>query len=760
MFNKEIASKIDALIKEKFPIIYDYEFDGIVLLYGGAIKNVIMDTSVHDLDFAVLTQGQGQILDFIYKYKLSYTKNAGGGYKIFYNGFAIDICAYNDLLDTAIYDIDLLFYDINKRLFITCGAVSAVENRKITEVNDEKNPLYSNKARLKKLIKFVKYVSGNKKRVRVEQNRIKWQYKMLKRKIQVTFDKTINGNFRKCFRFLDGCKKDFYIVVFLGLLVAFVSIMFPTFSGKLITAIMKEKYKNIFLMVVLLTTLKTSSIIISYILSKKYLIVRKKMVFNIRRDLAKTVLDFELGNFVGNNSGTFIDKLRSDPEEIARVFNDIKDILLNGLGNFGMLVYIFVLDYRIGFLFLVFLLIVFKIRITGIRKRKIYRQAYFSEQERYTGVLGELINGVSDIKTLNLKNNYMKRAEDSIVLVGENEYKGEYYRNIYDKVAYFVQHVAIGLVLLLGLFLMKHNLLSASSLVIIFMYNSSVFSFLEKLGKLVGLFSDLNISCDRIFKLLDDNSYATEQFGSLDKKKCDGEICFQNVGFRYKGKKNMVLDNCRFSVGSNETVAIVGKSGVGKTTIINLISRLYTVDDGEIKIDNVNINEYGEDFIRSNISVISQNPYLFDMSIKDNLRLVKEDVSDKEIIDVCKMVCMDDFIETLPHKYDTIIGEGGMCLSGGQKQRIGIARALLKDTKIILLDEITSALDNESSSAIKKVIKNIQKEHTIIIVTHELSLLDDSVRILVLDDGKIVGDGMHKDLIRNNEVYKKIYKIK
>ena len=148
------------------------------------------------------------------------------------------------------------------------------------------------------------------------------------------------------------------------------------------------------------------------------------------------------------------------------------------------------------------------------------------------------------------------------------------------------------------------------------------------------------------------------------------------------------------------------------------------------------------------------------MSIKDNFRLVKEDITDKEIKKVCKLVYLDKFIESLPNKYDTIIGEGGVKLSGGQKQRLGIARALIKDTKIILLDEITSALDNETSSVVKKVIKNISKNHTIIIVTHELSIIEDNTRVLLLDKGKIVSDGVHSDLLTSNSDYKKLYKIK
>ena len=292
------------------------------------------------------------------------------------------------------------------------------------------------------------------------------------------------------------------------------------------------------------------------------------------------------------------------------------------------------------------------------------------------------------------------------------------------------------------------------------MYNTSVFAFVDKLGVLANLFSDLNISCRRIFNLLEGTLYTKEAFGDKYKKKCDGKIEFKNVKFKYDYKGDYILDDCSFDVEPNELVALIGKSGEGKTTILNLLGRLYDIDEGYIRIDGLEINKYSEDFIRENISIISQNPYLFDMSIKDNLKLVKENISDEEIKEVCKLVCLDEYIESLPDKYDTVIGEGGVKLSGGQKQRLGIARALIKNTKIILLDEITSSLDNETGTTIKKVIQNIRKNHTIIMVTHELSMIKDCSKIIVLKDGKIAAEGSHDELINKNKEYTKLYKMK
>ena len=184
---------------------------------------------------------------------------------------------------------------------------------------------------------------------------------------------------------------------------------------------------------------------------------------------------------------------------------------------------------------------------------------------------------------------------------------------------------------------------------------------------------------------------------------------------------------------------------------------MYDVDSGEILIDNININKLDKDSIRGNITIINQQPYIFNMSIKDNFKLVKENVTDKEIEDACTLACLDEFIDSLPDKYDTIIGEGGINLSGGQKQRMAIARALIQKTEIILFDEATSALDNETQANIQKAIDNMKKEYTILIIAHRLSTIINSDKILFLNNGIIEDEGTHDELIKKNKNYKKLY---
>lgn len=731
-------NKIEKVIKDNFSIIYDYKFNGLVLLYGGAIRDIIMNKEVHDFDFVILSQSDSGIKEFINKYKLEYSINIFGGYKINYNGVEVDIFSTDDLLDCADYDADLLFYDIDKKILIPCGPIHAYETRTITEINNDKEALFVYKKRLNKLIEFIKYITGSNRRVKVKMNIFLKKYKLLKRIIRYKINRIKNiknSYFFKCFRFLEDCKKDFKIIIVLGIIISLISAVIPALSGNLLVKILDRGFISVIYLIISIVVLKSLLILLSFIFSKIYLKIKKNMVFNIRKEISENVINLEVANFSTSTSGSFINKIKDDPNEIALTFNRIKDFLIKSIGNIGMIIYIFYLNWYIGIVLLIFMIIIYEIKMTGIRKKINAKRKKLLEEEKYSTMLGEMITGIKDIKTLSLKANFMDKAVDKFKSVSDIEYIGDYEENKYIKISNYMEFIAKCVIILIGVFLIKKDMLIPSSLVIIYMYNTKVFLTLDRLTGFMDTRLNFNLSCSRIFSILNEENYKKEKYGHKKVKKCNGNIEFKNVYFKYD--KNYVLNNCNFKIDSNEVVAIIGKSGEGKTTILNLISKIYTPNKGEILIDDNNINILSEEYIRNNIAVVSQNPYLFDMSIKDNFKLVKKNIRDEEIEDICRKVCLDKFITSLPNKYDTIIGEGGLNLSQGQRQRLGIARALIKNTKIILLDEITSALDNETEEDIIKLLNNIKKEHTIIMVTHDLSLTKN-IKILKLKNGKIV----------------------
>ena len=264
-------------------------------------------------------------------------------------------------------------------------------------------------------------------------------------------------------------------------------------------------------------------------------------------------------------------------------------------------------------------------------------------------------------------------------------------------------------------------------------------------------------SLERIFLLIDGLSYSPEKFGEKSIDNITGEVKFENVSFSYENDIN-VLNNVTIVIPSKSRTAIVGSSGSGKTTMFNLLLRFYEPCKGRIYIDNTEISEIKEEELHKHISIVRQEPVLFTVSIKENLLLANENASQQEIESACKKAYIHEFIESLPNKYDSVIGENGVNLSGGQKQRIAIARALLKKSRIILFDEATSSLDNKSQFYIKKAIDTIAEDCTVVLIAHRLSTIIEADVIYVMDKGKIVGQGNHYSLINTNKVYKNLYK--
>ena len=261
----------------------------------------------------------------------------------------------------------------------------------------------------------------------------------------------------------------------------------------------------------------------------------------------------------------------------------------------------------------------------------------------------------------------------------------------------------------------------------------------------------------RILPIVDIKNKIEEDENSKPLKVDVGNIKFQNVNFNYTNNKNIVLKNINLEIKGGKMSALVGHSGAGKSTILNLIPRFFNCSKGDIFIDNQSINHSTIRSLRQNISLVSQDTTLFDDTIKNNIAYAKPNATEEEIISAAKNALADEFINKLPQKYDTEIGENGIRLSGGEKQRISIARAILKKTPIILLDEATSSLDSETESKIQEALSHLTKNKTTLVIAHRLSTVLKCEKIFVLDKGEVVGQGNHQDLLKNSTIYKNFY---
>tara|TARA_B100000780_G_scaffold41654_1_gene25906 strand:+ start:493 stop:2220 length:1728 start_codon:yes stop_codon:yes gene_type:complete len=260
----------------------------------------------------------------------------------------------------------------------------------------------------------------------------------------------------------------------------------------------------------------------------------------------------------------------------------------------------------------------------------------------------------------------------------------------------------------------------------------------------------------RVFDLLDQPLEIIEKNDAVKLKVRKGEVKFKNISLSYD-KKNNILDNINLTLEANSMTALVGPSGSGKTSTLNLIPRFYDPQNGDIIIDGQNIRDVSIYSLRSSIALVSQDPILFDLSIKENISYGKKDASEEEIINAAKLASAHEFILKLPNGYETMIGEKGFSLSGGQKQRLSIARAFIKNAPILLLDEATSSLDSESENVVQKAISILMKDRTTLVIAHRLSTIENADKIIVLNDGNIEETGTHNQLIKSDGLYKKLY---
>lgn len=395
----------------------------------------------------------------------------------------------------------------------------------------------------------------------------------------------------------------------------------------------------------------------------------------------------------------------------------------------------------------------------------------------------EIVRSEKDIKSLGLEERLSEISK-----MNYNEYKKASYNyevkdmNSWTLRNFIIETFAV-LLLILGVYMIDISLLTLASFMIIYSNNGRLSSFVWCIGKIMDIFLDVKVSSERMFSLFDNNEFVCEKFGSVHLDNVKGKIEFKDVSFSFveyeqnnndkfltkkelkerKNKKrkienvNKIFDKLSFKIEPNTTVAFVGKSGSGKSTILNLMSKMYEVDSGKVLIDGVNINDLDKETLRSSISLVNQFPYIFDMTIKENLILSKKDATKEEIDYAIENAFLKEFISTLSKGIDTKVGESGIKLSGGQKQRLAIARALLRNSPIIIFDESTSSLDNFAQENVKKSIDNLKGKSTIVIVAHRLSTIRNVDKIFFLDNGKIEDIGTFDELFERNDKFKSMF---
>lgn len=482
-----------------------------------------------------------------------------------------------------------------------------------------------------------------------------------------------------------------------------------------------------------------------------------KFTKNVSKDLYKKIDMLPAKAFEEIGVGEFINRLYTDPNRIMELLQKLIRLVCKALVVVVVLIVSFKISLLLGCEILIFGFIMGFISFKFFPKIKKTQESIKKESDNYVKVATENITGIREIKSLGIK----KNIENNIFNILDNLFSHNKKIKKYEVIYYSLNNLTYFILQFIILFTAGYYTVTGkiaySLFIVLETYIWRIDEVVESISDFGVNYNKVTVSLKRISEIINNKLYDDEKFGDVVLENVKGNIQFSNVKFRYSEDEDYTLKGLNLKIVPNKKIAIVGRSGNGKSTLFNLLLRYFDATSGNITIDGVNICDLTEEDLRKNISIIRQTPFLFNLSIFDNFKLVKEDVTLEEVRKYCKEAYIDSYIMSLPDKYDTIIGEGGINLSGGQKQRLAIARTLLLNTKIILFDEATSALDNESQDYIKKTIDNLVKDHTIVIVAHRLSTIVDADVINVIDKGKLESTGTHEELLKKSKVYKNLY---
>lgn len=485
----------------------------------------------------------------------------------------------------------------------------------------------------------------------------------------------------------------------------------------------------------------------------------KKLENYVKRDVKLNIIrdsfNINIGEFEKLGNGTFITRLTSDLDSLALSFKQISETVVDFMSKIGFIVFVFVINYWLGLFLVGFILLryfIYQIRMYYFTRMK---PGVLRKSEDINSMIGESIRGIKDIKTLGLSDNLIGRINGLQMDYMKADNKEWYVGSALCALANFVSVLCNLFFIYLCIALIGIGQLDIAVFYSVYIYKNSVMEFAVHLGHLQDYFKEIEVSAHRVFQLTHEENYTHDKFGNVCLPTYNGNIEFKNVSFSYT-EEEKILDNVSFKIKSNTHVAFVGESGCGKSTIVALICKLYDPTEGTILFDDTNSMVLDQSFGK-NVAMVNQAPYLFNLTIRENMQLVKPDVTDEEIERALKFANAYDFIEDLPAGLGSFLGEGGTRLSGGQKQRICIARALLKDSKIIIFDEATSALDNISQQYVMDSVEELKKDKTVITIAHRLSTIENCDQIYFVDKGKIVSHGTHKYLLKNNKKYAALY---
>lgn len=563
---------------------------------------------------------------------------------------------------------------------------------------------------------------------------------------------------KEIFKFFKNTKPRLVMLWIMYILLGIISFITPILTANLLAGLIYKDMYKVFayaIYVALAFSLQELLLYITeFVWNGK---VRPKFLYNVRHFVINNIFNLKMSVIDNYGNEAIETKINEEPLEMARIVNTTQKNIINVITKLGIVIYVVLTDWRIAIIYLIGMITVAYIdnrKHAALKSRETKISNSSLNSSKY---ISEVVEGINDIKSLNIEETISSNLSTKLNNVVNNIAEKELLESGYTRLEKIVLYSTMAFIIIMGICFLEEGTLTVVNLLVMYLYQNDIFSLMNEITTLRTTLNEYNEISNKILKLEDNTKYEKEIFGKKELTNVKGKINFNSVIYGYD-KTKPILKNMNFEIKPGETVALVGSENCGKSTIIKLLMRKYDLINGSITIDDIPINELTKKSLRTNISIVKQDSYIFNMSIKDNLLLVKPNATNKEIDEVCKKVDIYDYIMSLPKKYNTIIGTDGVNLSGSQKQKIAIARALLKDSKILIFDEATSMIDSHTQSEIHEAITKIYKDLTVIVISQRLSTIVDCDRILVIDQGRVVAEGKHKNLITNCKIYKNLFK--
>lgn len=571
--------------------------------------------------------------------------------------------------------------------------------------------------------------------------------------------KTKSHNIKKILPFYKEDKTRLIWICLLIVTTGVIGIFVPIISANILADIADSKFDLAMKLTFVFLGLNIVKIIFNGITEALYSRVNAMVIHKLIDKLVRSINQTKMEKLDSVKIGTITERLGADVYTISSSYLQIIDMIFEIITNVAFLIYIAVLNFWLFLILLVYVVVLYFICTykakVWIHGRKIVKAMKDKSRSSYI----EQITGIRDVKVLNMKENITSYSNKLDMETIDVDLKFIDKRNIIRRAQMLISTIFACVFIVLGIVFVNKNWLLLTGFLVIYSYYGRVDSLVQYISSLKENLAEGEIAASRVFDIIE--NYEKEEFGSETLENFSGNIELKDVSFAYKaeGKNEAVevLRNINMSFEPGKMTAIVGKSGSGKSTILSLLTKLYDNQSGEILFDGKDIKSLTEQSLRSNIGVVSQSPYIFNTTIKQNLLFVKPDATDEEIVNSLKKAQIYDDIKKSKNGINSEIGENGIKLSGGQRQRLAIARLLLLNSKVIVFDEATSALDNENQNKIVEVLENFKSEKTIIIVAHRLSTIVGADKIYVIDDGKNIADGKHKELMKKCKEYKTLY---